>query len=102
MDGDALTITREIDGGLQTLRMNAPAVITVDLRLNEPRYAKLPDMMKAKKKPIAAFTPDDFTADISPRYEIVRVSEPPAREAGVTVKTVDELVDKLKNEAKVI
>lgn len=101
-DGDSLTITREIDGGLQRLRLNAPAVLTVDLRLNDPRYAKLPDMMKAKKKPVETLSPDDLGADIATRYTVDKVTEPPQREPGVLVESVDELVDKLKNEAKVI
>jgi electron transfer flavoprotein beta subunit len=101
-DGDNLTITREIDGGLQRLKLSAPAVLTVDLRLNEPRYAKLPDMMKAKKKPVETLSPDDLGADIAPRYRVDKVTAPPEREAGVFVESVDELVDKLKNEAKVI
>ncbi|WP_439636511.1 electron transfer flavoprotein subunit beta/FixA family protein [Oceanicaulis sp.] len=95
-------VTREIDGGLQTLAIPSPAIITTDLRLNEPRYASLPNIMKAKRKPIDAKTPDDFGVDITPRLDVVKVSEPPKREAGVKVETVAELVDKLKNEAGVI
>lgn len=101
-DGDALKVTREIDGGLQTLKVNLPAVLTTDLRLNEPRYPALPNMMKAKKKPIEPLTPEELGVDVSPRYEILEVAEPPARAAGVKVGSVEELVDKLKNEAKVL
>ena len=100
-DGD-LKVTREIDGGLETLSLKTPAVITTDLRLNEPRYAKLPDIMKAKKKPLEEITPDDLGVDVSPRLEVVKVSEPPVRQGGGKVESVDELIDKLKNEAKVI
>ena len=98
----SLKVTREVDGGLETLELQTPAVITTDLRLNEPRYAKLPDIMKAKKKPLEEITPDDLGVDISPRLEVVKVSEPPVRQGGGKVESVDELVDKLKNEAKVI
>ena len=101
-DGDKLLVTREIDGGLQTLRVSKPAILTVDLRLNEPRYPSLPNIMKAKKKPVETKTPDDYGVDIAPRYEILKVTEPPEREAGIIVEDVDQLVDKLKNEAKVI
>jgi len=97
-----LSVTREIDGGLETLTLKTPAIITTDLRLNEPRYAKLPDIMKAKKKPLEEITPEDLGVDISPRLSIVKVSEPPVRQGGGKVASVDELVDKLKNEAKVI
>jgi len=95
-------VTREIDGGLQTLSLSMPAVISADLRLNEPRYASLPNIMKAKKKPIDTTTPDELGVDIAPRLKTLKVTEPPAREAGVIVESVAELVDKLKNEAKVI
>jgi len=95
-------VTREIDGGLETLSLKTPAVITTDLRLNEPRYAKLPDIMKAKKKPLEEMTPEDLGVDITPRLSIVKVSEPPVRQGGGKVESVDELIDKLKNEAKVI
>ena len=101
-DGDKFLVTREIDGGLETLRMAAQAVLTTDLRLNEPRYPSLPNMMKAKKKEIAATTPEELGVDIAPRYKVVKVSEPPVRKAGVMVGSVEELVEKLKNEAKVI
>ena len=97
-----LDVTREIDGGLQTLALKMPAVITTDLRLNEPRYASLPNIMKAKKKPIDAMPPDELGVDTAPRLTTLKVTEPPAREAGVIVESVAELVDKLKNEAKVI
>lgn len=100
-DGD-LSVTREIDGGLETLTLKTPAVITTDLRLNEPRYAKLPDIMKAKKKPLEEITPDDLGVDVSPRLSIVKIVEPPVRQGGGKVSSVDELIDKLKNEAKVI
>jgi len=98
----SLSVTREIDGGLETLTLKTPAIITTDLRLNEPRYAKLPDIMKAKKKPLEEITPEDLGVDISPRLEIVKVAEPPVRQGGGKVESVDELVEKLKNEAKVI
>jgi electron transfer flavoprotein beta subunit len=98
----SLKVTREIDGGLETLELKMPAVITTDLRLNEPRYAKLPDIMKAKKKELEVLTPDDLGVDYTPRLQVLKVSEPPVRQGGVKVSSVDELVDKLKNEAKVI
>jgi electron transfer flavoprotein beta subunit len=97
-----VAVTREIDGGLETVDLNLPAVVTTDLRLNEPRYAKLPNIMKAKKKPLETFTPDDLGVDVSPRLETLKVSEPPVRQGGVKVEDVDALIDKLKNEAKVI
>ena len=99
---DKLQVTREIDGGLQTVKLTTPAVVTTDLRLNEPRYASLPNIMKAKKKPIDEKTTADYGVDVAPRLEIVDVSEPPEREAGVKVETVGELVEKLKNEAGVL
>ncbi len=102
LDGDAVTVTREVDGGLQTVRLRMPALITTDLRLNEPRYASLPNIMKAKKKPIDDKTAADYGVDIAPRLETIRTAEPPARQAGVKVKSVAELVDKLKNEAGAI
>jgi len=101
-DGDALKVTREIDGGLQTILLTLPAVVTTDLRLNEPRYASLPNIMKAKKKPLDIKQPDDYGVDISPRLETLKVTEPPKRKAGVKVADVAELVDKLKNEAGVL
>ncbi|WP_230971417.1 electron transfer flavoprotein subunit beta/FixA family protein [Nitrogeniibacter aestuarii] len=100
-DGKA-TVTREIDGGLETLTMPLPAIVTTDLRLNEPRYATLPNIMKAKKKPLDNFTPVDLGVDVSPRLKTLKVEEPPKRSAGVKVADVAELVAKLKNEAKVI
>ena len=95
-------VTREIDGGLQTVALTLPAIITTDLRLNEPRYAKLPDIMKAKKKPLDVKTPADLGVDMTPRVTIEKVETPAERKAGVMVGSVDELVEKLKNEAKVI
>lgn len=102
VDGDKLNVTREVDGGLENVNLNMPAVVSVDLRLNEPRYASLPNIMKAKKKPLETVTPEDLGVDVTPRVETVKVSEPPARQAGVKVASVAELVEKLKNEAKVI
>ncbi|MEL6291705.1 MAG: electron transfer flavoprotein subunit beta/FixA family protein [Pseudomonadota bacterium] len=96
-DGSA-EVTREIDGGLQTIKINMPAIVTTDLRLNEPRYASLPNIMKAKKKPLDTKTPADFGVDITPRLTVLKTVEPPAREAGIVVKTVDELVGKLREE----
>ncbi|MEN3794521.1 electron transfer flavoprotein subunit beta/FixA family protein [Fulvimarina sp. MAC3] len=98
----SVKVTREVDGGLQTVDLKLPAVISVDLRLNEPRYASLPNIMKAKKKPIDAKTPDDFGVDIARRLEVLKTEEPETRKAGVKVASVDELVDKLKNEAGVL
>src|SRR5471030_2662441 len=102
IDGDHVSVTREIDGGLQTVKLKMPAVVTTDLRLNEPRYASLPNIMKAKKKPIAEKTPQDLGVDVAARLKVLKTSEPPGRKAGVKVKTVAELVDKLRNEAGVI
>jgi electron transfer flavoprotein beta subunit len=93
---------REVDGGLETVKTGLPAVVTVDLRLNEPRYASLPNIMKAKKKPLDVLSPGDLGVDVSPRLTLLKVTEPPSRKAGVKVASVGELVDKLKNEAKVI
>ena len=101
-DGEALSVTREVDGGLQTIKLKLPAIVTTDLRLNEPRYASLPNIMKAKKKPLEVKEADGFGVDIAPRLETLKVAEPPVREAGVKVETVAELVEKLKNEAGVI
>ena len=95
-------ITREVDGGLETIKVTMPCIVTTDLRLNEPRYASLPNIMKAKKKPIDRITPDELGVDITPRLTTLKVVEPPKREAGVRVADVSELVNKLKNEAKVI
>jgi len=100
-DGGA-EITREVDGGLETVSVKLPVVITTDLRLNEPRYASLPNIMKAKKKPIEETTPADLGVDAAPRLKVIKVVEPPKRKAGVKVESAAELVDKLKNEAKVI
>jgi electron transfer flavoprotein beta subunit len=96
IDGDAATVAREIDGGLQTVKVNLPAIITVDLRLNEPRYATLPNIMKAKKKPMDTKSPEDYGVDIAPRLKTLNVSEPPVRSAGIKVEDVDALVAKLK------
>ena len=100
-DGEA-NVTREVDGGLETLAINVPAIITTDLRLNEPRYASLPNIMKAKKKPIEEMSPEDLGVDVAPRLTTLKVTEPAKREGGVKVELVAELVDKLKNEAGVI
>ena len=102
IDGENIKATREVDGGLETLTVKIPAVLTTDLRLNEPRYASLPNIMKAKKKPIDQVTPHDLGVDPSNRLQVLKVSEPPTREAGVKVSDVGELVDKLRNTAKVI
>ena len=98
----SIEVTREVDGGLQTLLLNLPAIVTTDLRLNEPRYASLPNIMKAKKKPLDVIKAEDLNVDVSPRQNTIKVSPPPERASGVIVETVDELVDKLRNEAKVI
>lgn len=100
-DGKAI-VTREIDGGLETIEIKLPAIITTDLRLNEPRYASLPNIMKAKKKELTVMTPEELGVDYTPRLSVVKVSEPPKRVGGGKVADVDELIDKLKNEAKVI
>ena len=97
-----VSITREIDGGLEKLELDLPCVVTTDLRLNEPRYASLPNIMKAKKKPISVIKPEDLGVDIEPRLEILRVEEPSTRQAGIKVADTEELIDKLRNEAKVI
>jgi electron transfer flavoprotein beta subunit len=102
LTGDRLRVTREIDGGLETLELNRPAVISTDLRLNEPRYVKLPNIMKAKRKPLDRLTPADLEVDVTPRLRTLKVSEPPKRSGGVRVKDVAELVDKLRNQAQVI
>ncbi|RZV49374.1 MAG: electron transfer flavoprotein subunit beta/FixA family protein [Sphingomonadaceae bacterium] len=96
-DGGAVSVTREVDGGLETVKLELPAVVTTDLRLNEPRYASLPNIMKAKKKPLDTKSPGDYGVDISPRLETLNVAEPPKREAGDKVDSVDELVAKLKD-----
>ena len=102
IDGDTANITREVDGGLQTVSLKMPTIVTTDLRLNEPRYASLPNIMKAKKKPIDEKSPEDLGVDTAPRLTVLNVSEPPQRQAGVMVENVGELVDKLRNEAGVI
>ena len=100
-DGQA-TVTREVDGGMETVRLPLPAVVTADLRLNEPRYVKLPNIMKARKKPLEKLSPAELGVDPAPRLKVLKVTEPPERQGGVKVGSVDELVEKLKNEAKVI
>src|SRR5437868_7624204 len=102
VDGSDFAVTREVDGGLQTVKLKGPAIVTTDLRLNEPRYASLPNIMKAKKKPIAEKTIADYGVDVAPRLEVLKTAEPPGRKGGVKVKSVGELIDKLKNEAGVI
>ena len=102
VDGAYFKVTREIDGGLQTVRLKAPAIVTTDLRLNEPRYASLPNIMKAKKKPIVERAAELYGVDLAPRLEVLRTTEPPGRKAGVKVKDVAELVSRLRNEAGVI
>ena len=102
IEGGAISVTREVDGGLEKVGLKLPAILTVDLRLNEPRYASLPNIMKAKKKPIEQMAPADLGVDVAPRLTTLKVEEPPKREAGVMVDSVAALVDKLKNEAKVI
>jgi electron transfer flavoprotein beta subunit len=100
--GEGAEVTREVDGGLETLAINLPAIVTTDLRLNEPRYVTLPNIMKAKKKTLDITKPDDLGVDVAPRLKTLKVQEPPKRKGGAMVKDVGELVDKLKNEAKVI
>ncbi len=102
VEGDHAVVTREVDGGLQTIKVQMPTIITVDLRLNEPRYASLPNIMKAKKKPLDEKTPENYGVDASPRLEILKTDEPESRKAGVIVGSVDELITKLKDEAGVI
>ena len=102
IDGDFISVTREVDGGLQTVKLKSPAIVTTDLRLNEPRYASLPNIMKAKKKPIDEKTPTDVGVDITPRLTVLKTVDPPGRKAGVKVASVAELVAKLKNEAGVL
>ena len=97
-----IKVSREIDGGIENIEVNLPAIVTTDLRLNEPRYASLPNIMKAKRKPIDEIKVEDLDIDIEPRLEILKVEEPKSREAGIMVKSVDEMIEKLKNEAKVI
>ena len=102
IEGDAAIVTREVDGGLETLRLKMPAIVTTDLRLNEPRYASLPNIMKAKKKPLDTKAPADYGVDVTPRLNVLETVEPPTRKAGVMVSDVGELVAKLKDEAGVI
>ena len=102
IDGDTMACTREVDGGLESITLKMPVVITTDLRLNEPRYASLPNIMKAKKKPIDVMEPGDLGVDVAPRVTLVKVEEPEVRQAGVMVESAEDLVGKLKNEAKVI
>ncbi|WP_415184891.1 electron transfer flavoprotein subunit beta/FixA family protein [Phaeovulum sp.] len=102
IEGDAVKVTREVDGGLQTISVKLPAIITADLRLNEPRYASLPNIMKAKKKPLEEKTAADYSVDVSPRLTVVKTAEPAGRKAGVKVGSVDELITKLKDEAGVL
>jgi electron transfer flavoprotein beta subunit len=102
IDGRKARVTREIDGGLQTIEVDLPAVVTTDLRLNEPRYASLPNIMKARKKTIEAKKVEDYGVDVAARLEVVKVAEPPKRKGGVKVETVAELVAKLRNEARVL
>ena len=102
IEGDSVDVTREVDGGLQTVKLKMPAIVTTDLRLNEPRYASLPNIMKAKKKPIDEKSPDAYSVDTSPRLEIVKTVEPARRQAGIKVTSVEDLVGKLRNEAGVL
>ena len=102
LDGDSVSVTREVDGGLQTVTLKAPAIITTDLRLNEPRYASLPNIMKAKKKPIEEKAPDAYGVDIAPRLQVLKTTEPPGRKSGAKVGSVAELVSKLKDEAGIL
>ncbi len=102
IEGDSLAATREVDGGLENITLKMPAIVTVDLRLNTPRYASLPNIMKAKKKPLDTLSPEDLGVDVTPRVTTIEVTEPPGRKAGIKVGSVAELLDKLKNEAKVL
>ena len=102
LNDGSISVTREVDGGLETVKLTLPAIVTTDLRLNEPRYPSLPNIMKAKKKPLETKTPADLGVDITPRLEVLKTTEPPTREAGIIVESVAELVSKLKNEAGVI
>ena len=99
---DGFCVVREVDGGLETVQLSKPAVVTVDLRLNEPRYASLPNIMKARKKAIEVVTPEELGVDVTPRVTVLEVTEPPARQAGVLVESAEELIEKLRNEAKVL
>src|ERR1041385_2536706 len=102
IEGDSISVTREVDGGLQTVNLKAPAIVTTDLRLNEPRYASLPNIMKAKKKPIEEKAPRDYGVDTKPRLQVLKTAEPPGRKSGVKVGSVAELIGKLKDEAGVL
>jgi electron transfer flavoprotein beta subunit len=102
IESEGVSVTREVDGGLQTVKLKGPAIVTTDLRLNEPRYASLPNIMKAKKKPIDEKTPEAYGVDVKPRLDILKTAEPGGRKAGVKVGSVGELVEKLKNEAGVL
>ena len=102
VDGDTVNVTREVDSGLQTISLKLPAIVTTDLRLNEPRYASLPNIMKAKRKPLVVKPAADFGIDLSPRSTLLKVTPPAERKAGIVVDSVDTLIEKLKNEAKVI
>ncbi len=102
IDDASIDVVREVDGGLETVRLSRPAVITVDLRLNEPRYASLPNIMKARKKPVETFSPEDLGVDVTPRVTVIEVVDPPERDAGVKVANAAELIDKLTEEAKVL
>jgi electron transfer flavoprotein beta subunit len=102
IEGSDLLVTREVDGGLQTVKLKTPAIVTTDLRLNEPRYASLPNIMKAKKKPIEERTPDSYGVDVKPRLEVLKTAEPSGRKAGVKVSSVADLVERLKNESGVL
>jgi electron transfer flavoprotein beta subunit len=102
LDGEMIGVTREVDGGLQTVRLKAPAIVTTDLRLNEPRYASLPNIMKAKKKPIVEKASSDYGVDVTPRLKVMTTVEPPGRKSGVKVNSAAELIDKLQNEAGVL
>ena len=102
IEGESASVTREVDGGLQTVKLKMPAIVTTDLRLNEPRYASLPNIMKAKKKPIDEKSPGDYGVDVTPRLKVLKTNEPPGRKGGVKVGSVQELLDKLRNEAGVL
>ncbi|CAN5792332.1 electron transfer flavoprotein subunit beta/FixA family protein [soil metagenome] len=102
IEGEAAVVTREVDGGLQTIKVKLPAIVTVDRRLNEPRYASLPNIMKAKKKPLAEKTAADYGVDVAPRLKVLKTAEPAGRQAGVMLASVEELVDRLRNEAGVL
>lgn len=102
IDGDMFKVTREVDGGLETIAIKKPAIVTTDLRLNEPRYASLPNIMKAKQKPVEEMTPDDLGVDVTQRLKLVKAEDPPKRQGGAKVSSIEELVDKLKNDAKVL